>query len=121
MHASSIFTFSSSTLPAPLLEPFGDQIEARNLYYTLLGVPVVPFWGSKVEVHFWDPLPDPMSRGGFARGVPRVTRVPQSPPAPSLEQPEHRKREGILSMESYEGKYRNTRRYPAKAVSAHLI
>ena len=40
----------------------------------------VSFWRSQIEVHFGDPLPDPMSRGGG--GGPRVTRVAQSPPAP---------------------------------------
>ncbi len=82
------------------LEEIGVILEVTN-GGPLLGSPA----GSHVE-------------GG--EGVGCVTRVPQSPPAPSPEHPEDRKREGIPSMESYEGKYRNTRRYPAKAGSADL-
>ncbi len=52
LHASSILTFSSSTLPAPLVEQFWDQIGARNLHYTLFGGQVEPFVGLKVEVTF---------------------------------------------------------------------
>ena len=52
LHASSILTFSSSTLPGPLVEQFWDQIGARNLHYTLMGGQVGPFGGSNVEVKF---------------------------------------------------------------------
>ncbi len=52
LHASSILTFSSSTLPAPLVEQFWDQIGARNLHYTLFWGQVGPFGESKVDVKF---------------------------------------------------------------------
>ncbi len=35
----------------------------------------VSFWRSQMEVHFWDPLPDPMSRGG-GRGCNSGAAVP---------------------------------------------
>ena len=36
MHASSILTFLSSTVPAPLVEQYWDQIGAKNLHYSLV-------------------------------------------------------------------------------------
>ncbi len=41
-------------LPNPNYAPFRATIWKKS----------VSSWMSQIEVHFWDPLPDPMSRGG---------------------------------------------------------
>ncbi len=66
LHGSSIFTFVVGPEKGSKMGAKMERFGLPNPNYTLLGAAFGRNLYHQMEVHFWDPLPDPMSRGGVA-------------------------------------------------------